>query len=194
MLAATLASSALAGGCVVQGRVGVTAEPVYEVEEAPPPPREERVVVRPGFVWIRGRWEFRGGHWVWRAGYWQRARVGHVWEAGHWERRGNHYVWIEGRWVASGRVRVTPGPPSDVETRHHDSDEPSAPPPAPRYERPGVRAGYVWVAGHYRWDRGSYLWVPGHWERVRRGWIWEAGHWERRGNHYVWIDGRWRRR
>ena len=108
-LAATLASlTTLESGCVVRtrARARVVAEPAVEVEEAPPPPLRERVVVRPGHVWIRGRWEFRGGHWVWRAGFWRAARAGYVWDPGHWQRRGRHYVWVEGRWVARGRVRI----------------------------------------------------------------------------------------
>ncbi|HKE19979.1 MAG TPA: YXWGXW repeat-containing protein [Kofleriaceae bacterium] len=106
-LAATLASvTSLESGCVVRTRARVTAGPVVEVEEAPPPPRRERVVVRPGYVWIRGRWEFRGGHWVWRAGFWRAARAGYVWDPGHWQRRGRRYVWVEGRWVVRGRVHI----------------------------------------------------------------------------------------
>ncbi|HWM87340.1 MAG TPA: hypothetical protein VNO33_15920, partial [Kofleriaceae bacterium] len=195
--------------CVVRARARVTAEPVYVVEEAPPPPREERITVRPGYVWIRGRWERRGGEWEWRAGAWQRERRGYVWQPGHWERRGNRYYWVEGRWEGGGRARVerrTP-PPDDVRDRrepgvrdrrgeadHTVSVHPSAPPPAPRPERIQSRRGYVWVGGFYRWRDGSYEWVAGHWERERRGFAWQPGHWERRGSHYVWIEGSWQRR
>jgi len=212
-LGAALASSMVVTGCVVRARAGVTTEPVYEVEESPPPPREEVVTVRPGYVWVRGNWEFRGGQWVWRAGHWQRERSGYVWEAGHWERRGNHYQWIEGRWEMGGRARVErpqrqvevrdrtePVPEPEVrdhrtERPHHEvtvSIYPTQPPPAPRVERPAPRAGYVWIAGHYRWENGRYEWLDGHWERARARMHWEPGRWQRRGNNYVWVEGRWR--
>jgi hypothetical protein len=228
-LGATLASSTLVAGCVVRARGRVTTEPVYVVDEAPPPPREERISVRPGYVWIRGRWESRGGEWVWVGGNWQRERRDHVWEPGHWERRGGRYYWVDGRWVVVGRARVERTPPPEVDTRDHrrepdsrdhrgeqpvrdhrgepDSRDhrgekpvhtvtvhPSEPPPAPRPERAGRRAGYVWVAGYYRWENGGYQWVGGHWERERPNMVWEPGHWERRGGHYEWVEGSWRRR
>jgi hypothetical protein len=213
-MGAVLASTTLVSGCVVRGRARVTAEPVYVVDEAPPPPRRERVTVRPGHVWIRGRWENVGGRWEWRAGYWQRERVGHVWEPGHWEQRGRRYYWVEGRWTAGRRTRVEvrdrdEQPPvrdhrgEQPPVRDHRGEQPrhttgsahpTEPPPSPRAERAGRRAGYIWVDGYYRWDRGAYVWVRGHWERERRGFTWQPGHWERRGGHYVWIEGQWRRR
>ncbi len=213
-LGAVLAStSTLGSGCVVRARGHVTTEPVYVVEEAPPAPRRERVTVRPGYVFIRGRWENRSGRWEWRAGYWQRERVGYVWEPGHWEQRGRRYYWVEGRWTAGGRTRVEvrdrdeqppvrdhrgeqPPPVRDhrSEPPRHTTAYPTEPPPAPRDERSGRRAGYVWVSGYYKWDSGAYAWVRGHWERERRGFAWQSGHWERRGDRYVWIEGQWRRR
>lgn len=203
-LGAALASTTVASGCVVRARARVTAEPVYVVDDAPPAPRRERVTVRPGYVWVRGRWENLGGRWEWRAGYWQRERVGQVWQPGHWEQRGRRYYWVEGRWSAGGRTRVQvrdrdEQPP----VRDYRSERPqptvrmsgpTEPPPAPRAERAGRRAGYVWVSGYYRWESGAYVWVRGHWERERRGFVWQSGHWERRGDRYVWIEGQWRRR
>jgi hypothetical protein len=223
-LGAMVASTAAASGCMVRAGAGVSTTPVHVVDEAPPPPREERIEMRPGYVWIRGRWESRGGEWRWRAGHWQRERADHVWEAGHWERRGGRYHWIEGRWVMAGRARVEHRPRHEVEVRderpqpevrdHRTRPEPEVrdhrtarperritvsihprvPPPAPRAEPSRPRRGYVWVGGRYRWEDGAYVWVSGHWERERRGQAWEPGHWERRGDHYVWIEGRWSRR
>lgn len=95
----------VATGCVVRG--GVVAEPVavVEVEEAPPPPRTVVVETRPGFVWIEGRWIYRGNRYVWSDGRWERERGGHVWVQGRWEQRGRRHVWVEGRWEARGEVR-----------------------------------------------------------------------------------------
>ena len=36
--------------------------PMYPTA-APPPPREERFDAKPGHVWVRGRWDWRGGNW-----------------------------------------------------------------------------------------------------------------------------------
>lgn len=90
------------GACYVEGNARV-AEPaaVVEVDEEPPAPRPVAVVaVRPGFIWVEGRWVRSGGRWVWRDGFYQRERVGMMWEQGRWERRGNRHVWVEGHWRA----------------------------------------------------------------------------------------------
>ena len=45
--------------CVVSGRgtMAVETTPVAVYSE-PPPPQQETVTVRPGFIWIKGRWNF----------------------------------------------------------------------------------------------------------------------------------------
>ncbi len=121
--------AAAAGGCVVSGEAHVRAPvAVVEVESEPPPPRYEEVVVRPGFVFIQGRWNWNGGQWVWMNGHYERERVGYVWAPGRWERRGNRHVWVEGEWragaAASGGVQVrdhreAPPPAGGVEVRDH---------------------------------------------------------------------------
>jgi YXWGXW repeat-containing protein len=112
-LAASLAISA--GGCVVRGQATV-AEPVavVEVDSEPPPPQYEEVVVRPGFIWIQGRWNWQGGRWVWMGGHYERERAGYVWAPGRWEARGNRHVWVEGQWRAGASPAVRDhreGPP-----------------------------------------------------------------------------------
>lgn len=72
---------------------------------APPPPRSERPGARPGYVFIRGHWEWRRGRWVWKAGHWKRVRSGFRWVPGHWENRGDRYVWVAGHWEKAVRVR-----------------------------------------------------------------------------------------
>ena len=113
MLKNTLGSLALAvslftaGGCVatVHGHVdGPVA--VVEVQDEPPAPRYETIEVRPGFVFIGGRWVNNGGRWDWRPGYYERERVGYSWEAGRWETRGRSHVWVEGRWRGGGGPAV----------------------------------------------------------------------------------------
>ena len=122
-----LVASVAATGCVVRahGRVNAPPPAVYvEVEEEPPPPRQTVVEVRPGFVFIQGRWDRRGGQWVWRDGYWERERAGHMWVDGRWERRGRRHVWVDGRWQAGGGRGPAGGP-----NARGNSYNPPPPPP-----------------------------------------------------------------
>jgi hypothetical protein len=73
----------------------VTLGPVI----APPVLREERWEVRPGFLWIRGRWEWRDGEWAWMSGHYERERTGYLWREPRWELRDGAYVKVEGSWV-----------------------------------------------------------------------------------------------
>jgi hypothetical protein len=114
-----LAAALAVGGCVVRGSGGfyATGPDVVVVESDPPAPRV--VVVppaRPGFIWIDGRWDWRGGRWVWLDGRWEHERVGYVWAPGRWERRGRGHVWVEGRWNNHG------GGGRKVKTIHTDND------------------------------------------------------------------------
>jgi len=128
---ALAASLATLGGCVVRAQGRVAAPVAYvEVEEEPPPPRTVVVDMRPGFIWIEGRWVRNGGRWVWHDGYYERERSGMVWEQGRWERRGRGHVWVDGRWRGGGEA----GP----NVRDHREN----PPPAARDHRdegPNVR-------------------------------------------------------
>jgi WXXGXW repeat (2 copies) len=94
-------AGALLGGCT--GGVMLDAHvrtPTYGVviTDAPPPPRYVEVAPRPGFVWIQGRWDYRGGRYVWMNGRWERERAGYYYAPGRWDRRGNGYVWVGGNW------------------------------------------------------------------------------------------------
>lgn len=128
--------SALVGsatGCVVRARGSARiytpppprATVVVEVEEEPPQPQVWVTEVRPGFVFVQGRWHRQGGRWVWHAGHWERVRANHVWIDGRWERRGRGHVWVEGRWEAGGRGpdvrdhRTSPPPPPGPDVRDH---------------------------------------------------------------------------
>jgi hypothetical protein len=100
---ALLVAFALAG---CGGRGGRAEAPIALVVDAPPPPpREEEVELRLGYIWVRGRWEMRGGQWQWRAGRFERERAGQVWIAGYWQLRADRYHWVAGRWRASRAKR-----------------------------------------------------------------------------------------
>lgn len=67
-----------------------------------PPPRPR--IVRPPcpgptYVWIDGRYDYRGDRYVWVSGRWSVPPRGRrAWRSGRWERRGGTYVYIKGRW------------------------------------------------------------------------------------------------
>jgi hypothetical protein len=66
--------------------------------DEPPPPREERVVERPGYVWERGHYGWRHRRYVWTRGHYVRERRGYDWAPGRWERHEDHYDWRDGEW------------------------------------------------------------------------------------------------
>lgn len=201
-----VAIAAAGSACVVtaHGRMSGGAVVAYD---APPPPRDEVIESRAGYVWIHGRWNWSGGQWVWMDGHWERERAGYQWQEGRWEQRGNQYHWVEGTWIVANGVAVhaTTTDTGSVVADHPVVDRtgqplgggggnamyPMQPPPPVQVENPGARGGYVWVGGYYQWNAGAYAWVPGHWERERRDMIWQPGRWELQGDHYVWIEGQW---
>lgn len=181
------------GGCTVSGGMLVTTTPV--VYREPPPPQPEPVADRPGFVWVRGRWDLRDERWVWIGGHWERARIGHYWQEGRWERRGGQWHWIEGGWSTAGGDRVVSArvvARAPVRPAALGGMYPTSAPPPPRAESYGrPRPGYLWVAGRWDWRDGQWTWLEGRWERARPREAWVAGRWELQGNYYVWIEGRW---
>jgi hypothetical protein len=66
---------------------------------APPPRREERWAARRGFLWVSGRWDWRGGEWAWTPGHYERERAGYIYREPRWEERDGVYVTVEGGWV-----------------------------------------------------------------------------------------------
>ena len=79
----------------------VSSAPVTVIEQAPPPPPVETVIVAPGpdYVWIDGEWVWGGASWVWIGGHWGYPPYPHaVWVEGRsWH---DHYGWHHerGRW------------------------------------------------------------------------------------------------
>jgi hypothetical protein len=53
--------------------------------------------------------------------------------------------------------------------------------------------GYVWIPGHYRYERGGYVWVGGRYERAPRSRArWVPGHWENGRRGWYYVEGHWR--
>lgn len=59
---------------------------------------------------------------------------------------------------------------------------------------PVVRSGYVWIDGHYRWNKRtrSYIWVDGRYVKQKRGKVWRHGYWKPVRGGYVYVPGGWR--
>ena len=172
--------------------------------EAPPTPREERQAARAGFVWIPGKWDWRG-KWDWTAGHWERERAGKQWRTGHWDKNGASWAWTDGVWIDAS---AAPPPPGHDHDRDHDHDgdrdhdhgsmppppndhHPHQAPPPPRNETPAMKAGFAWVPGRWDWKNDQWAWVDGHWERERAGKKWRPAQWQNQSDTWVLVDGDW---
>ena len=190
-------------GCVASGSATMGVETTGVVYQDPPPARVETVGARPGFLFIRGRWNWRNGEWVWVDGHWERERAGYAYSDGRWERRGNRWEWIEGTWAVSsapppvvqGGVTISSGEEPHPIAQGGvtvSAEFPNAAPPPIRVETQAPRAGFVWISGRWDWKAGQWAWVDGHWERERASQVWIAGNWELHGNRWTWVEGHWR--
>jgi hypothetical protein len=100
--------------CLLAAGAALSATPVltgcageaYIVDTAPPAPRAEVSVHRPGYVWVHGHWQRRGSSWRWHPGYYERDRADMVYIHGRWDRRGRSYVWVDGGWRPRASVTI----------------------------------------------------------------------------------------
>jgi outer membrane lipoprotein SlyB len=71
------------------------------VQEAPPAPLQETVVVAspgPGYIWVGGEWVWNG-RWFWRAGYWGYPPYSRaVWISGGWHQGQRGWYHSPGHW------------------------------------------------------------------------------------------------
>lgn len=158
--------------------------------EAPPPPRDERIIVRAGFEWIPGRWDWRG-KWEWVPGRYEREQAGKHWRAGHWEHQGDRWGFVEGAWIeapggAPAPIGGGPPPPPMGDDRPRE-----APPPLREEAPPPPRNGFVFLRGRWDWRGGRWEWQPGRWEREHPGKQWREPRWEMRDGGYALVDGDW---
>lgn len=113
-IGSTLVIAAMAA-CVVAGiSPGGSMSPALSaevvVDSEPPPPQVEPVQLRPGYVFIPGRWMAHNGQWLWVAGRWEPERSGYVWSPGRWQRQPRGWLWVEGSWVVSGPTTIATTP------------------------------------------------------------------------------------
>ncbi len=88
------ASLLVTGACAgVSGRV--------YVRTGPPPLRAEAAIVSPGpgYVWVPGYYQYRGGGYLWVGGRYERPpRARARWVAPHWQRDRRGWYFVEGHW------------------------------------------------------------------------------------------------
>ncbi len=83
-------------GCAARGAYAAGC-----VRLPPPAPRVEvySAAPGPGYVWIGGFWDWRGGGYVWTPGYWTRPPRPHArWVPGRWSPRHGGYCYERGYW------------------------------------------------------------------------------------------------
>ena len=203
--------------CLVHGHGSMTVSTgvAVDVYQEPPAPRPETQMERPGFIWIKGRWNWANNQWVWIDGHWERQKANQVWVEGRWEKRGTSWHWIEGSWGAGGGAVVEtrdhrepvvlpvehpvehPVETGPVVRDHREptvtiSVTPTSEPPAIRVEQhEATRSGFVWQGGRWSWVSGKWEWVAGHWERQKANQVWTEGRWERQGNTWIYVEGTW---
>lgn len=67
-------------------------------------------------------------------------------------------------------------------------------PPAARYEAvPAPRRGYVWSAGHWRWNGSRHVWAPGTWHAARSGYVYNQPRWVENNGRWRYQASRWDR-
>jgi hypothetical protein len=98
LLSAAIGLAAL-GGTLHTSDAQARGHVAVSVRVAPPPPRYERVVVRPGYVWTPGYWRWNGRRHVWIAGHAVPVRHGYVYRPARWYRSGPAWRFHTGAWV-----------------------------------------------------------------------------------------------
>ena len=70
------------------------------VEIAPPAPQVEVIpVMRPGYTWAPGYWNWQHNQHVWVAGHQMRERRGYDWAPDRWNQVNNHHEFERGHWT-----------------------------------------------------------------------------------------------
>ena len=67
----------------------------------PPAAQEEKVIERPGYLWVHGHWDWQNNQWNWVNGRWEKERPGFQWRDGEWQQDGDVWHWHDGSWVGT---------------------------------------------------------------------------------------------
>jgi len=73
-------------------------DPAPQQQDAPPPPIIEAVTPRRGYVWAKGRYEWRNGDYEWTPGHWERERKNKRWVDGGWQNVSGSWTFSIGGW------------------------------------------------------------------------------------------------
>jgi hypothetical protein len=92
LVAALLTTMVAATGCYYSGGYSYGY-----VAAGPPLPRRVYYAPRPGYVYIDGRWDWRGNDWFWIDGYWAPERPGFIYAQGYWDY--NRHIYVNGSWT-----------------------------------------------------------------------------------------------
>ncbi|MEJ5990233.1 thrombospondin type 3 repeat-containing protein [Ramlibacter sp. PS3R-8] len=186
------------------------------VQIAPPAPQVEVMPAVPrGQVWVPGHWRWNGSQHVWIKGHMSARRSGYVYMPAQWVSVNGRWEYREGTWVRPGNnCRDTDG---DGVCDRHDKDRDGdgvrnsqdarpgnpnvgapvyvqVPPPPPRAEPvPVMRAGQVWVPGHWRWNGREHVWIAGKYSARRSGYVYAPATWVQVGGRWEYREGTWTR-
>jgi len=110
---------------LLAGALGSVVAPAVSatviIQNAPPPPRAERVPPsRRGYVWAPGYWDWRGHRHVWVKGGWMRARPGYSYHQPRWEQQDGKWRMDRGSWVQGRRDNDHDGVPNRDDRRPND--------------------------------------------------------------------------
>jgi hypothetical protein len=88
---------------IAQVRLGLDlgAVRIRVAPDAPPPPRREVRMARPGpnHVWIAGSWDRQDDRWAWAPGRWEEpSQHGSSWVRARYQREGGAYRYEPGHW------------------------------------------------------------------------------------------------
>ena len=97
-------NAVLSGLLIAAGTLAACAPRPYAYYHVPPPPPPPvygvvGVAPGPGFVWVDGFWDLRGGRWFWVRGHWVRPpRPRAAWVPGYWSREREAWRFRGGYW------------------------------------------------------------------------------------------------
>ena len=94
----TLLAVCIATGSIATMGITPATADIY-VRVGPPPPRHEVVpVVRPGWAWQPGYWNWNGHRYVWTNGHRVRAHRGAHWVPHRWQQDHGRWRMDRGHW------------------------------------------------------------------------------------------------
>jgi hypothetical protein len=98
----------------------------HRPHQPPPPNRAETATMKPGFVWVTGRWDWKDDKWAWIDGHYERQRAHKRWREARWEAKDGAYALVDGDWIdenAPPQVAPPVPPPDSMQPPVRDHRE-----------------------------------------------------------------------